>query len=149
MEDLAERPNAVARQAFAFLEVDSDVEFSPPSPANVSGVSRHPRLAAALNRPSRMRETLKHIVPYSSRQRVRKLINRWNRRPFDKAPILDPAIARALRRRYSHEVLAVEEIIGRDLGTWRSRFLIPIGVAHLLHLLDFLDLLDLLGLSLG
>jgi hypothetical protein len=148
-QDLAERPNAVARQAFAFLDVDPDVEFSPPSRTNVQGASRHPRLAAALNRPGVMMATLKHLVPYSSRQRMRNLINRWNRRPFDEAPTLDPAIGRVLRRRYSDDVLAVEEIIGRDLGTWRSRFLIPIGLAHLLHLLDFLDLLDLLGLSLG
>ena len=105
-EDLAERPAAVARQAFAFLEVDPDVELPPPSRANVRGASRHPRLAAALNRPGGMMATLKHLVPYSSRQRMRYLINRWNRRPFEKAPILDPAIARALRRRYCDEILA-------------------------------------------
>ena len=119
-EDLAERPNAVARQAFAFLEVDPDVEFSPPSRANVQGASRHPRLAAALNRPGVMMATLKHLVPYSSRQRMRNLINRWNRRPFDEAPTLDPAIGRVLRRRYYDEILTLEGIIGRDLAMWRS-----------------------------
>ena len=67
-----------------------------------------------------MMTTLKHLVPYSSRQHMRYLINRWNRRPFDKAPILDPAIARALRRRYYDEILTLEEIIGCDLGMWRS-----------------------------
>ena len=105
-EDLAERPGAVARQAFAFLDVDPDVELPPPSPANVGWTPRHPRLAAALNRPGGMMATLKHLVPYSSRQRMRKLINRWNRRPFERAPTLDPAIARALRRRYCDEILA-------------------------------------------
>ena len=113
-EDLAERPAAVARQAFAFLEVDPDVEFSPPSPANVGWTPRCPRLGAALNR------RLKRFVPYSSRQRLGKLINRWISRPFEGAPTIDPAIARALRRRYRDEILAVEEIIGRDLGKWRS-----------------------------
>jgi sulfotransferase family protein len=113
-EDLAERPAAVARQAFAFLEVDPDVEFSPPSPANVGWTPRCPRLGAALNR------RLKRFVPYSSRQRLGKLINRWISRPFEGAPTIDPAIARALRRRYRDEILAVEEIIGRDLGMWRS-----------------------------
>jgi Sulfotransferase domain len=113
-EDLAERPAAVARQAFAFLEVDPDVEFSPPSPANVGWTPRCPRLGAALNR------RLKRFVPYSSRHRVGKLINRWISRPFEGAPTIDPAIARALRRRYRDEILAVEEIIGRDLGMWRS-----------------------------
>jgi Sulfotransferase domain len=117
-EDLAERPGAVARQAFAFLDVDSDVELSTPSRANVRGASRHPRLAAALNRPCPA--ILKHLVPHSRRRRMRNLINRWNWRPFDKAPILDPAIARALRRRYYGEILTLEEIIGRDLGMWRS-----------------------------
>jgi len=113
-EDLAERPAAVARQAFAFLEVDPDVEFSPPSPANVGWTPRCPRLGAALNR------RLKRFVPYSSRQRLGKLINRWISRPFEGAPTIDPASARALRRRYCDEILAVEEIIGRDLGMWRS-----------------------------
>lgn len=113
-EDLAERPAAVARQAFAFLEVDPDVEFSPPSPANVGWTPRCPRLGAALN------QRLKRFVPYSSRQRLGKLINRWISRPFEGAPTIDPAIARALRRRYRDEILAVEEIIGRDLGMWRS-----------------------------
>ena len=75
-EDLAERPDAVARQAFAFLDVDPDVELPPPSPANVGWTPRYPRLAAALNRRDGMMATLKHLVPYSSRQRVRKLINR-------------------------------------------------------------------------
>ena len=113
-EDLAERPAAVARQAFAFLEVDPDVEFSPPSPANVGWTPRCPRLGAALNR------RLKRFVPYSSRQRLGKLINRWISRPFEGAPTIDPTSARALRRRYCDEILAVEEIIGRDLGMWRS-----------------------------
>jgi len=115
-EDLAERPAAVARQAFAFLEVDPDVEFSPPSPANVGWTPRCPRLGAALNR------RLKRFVPYSSRQRLGKLINRWISRPFEGAPTIDPAIARALRRRYHDEIFALEEIIGRDLGMWRSDY---------------------------
>jgi hypothetical protein len=119
-EDLAERPGAVTRQAFAFLDVDTDVDLPAPIPANVRGTPRHPRLAAALNRPGAMMETLKHLVPYSTRQHVRNVINRWNRRPFETAPTLHPAIARALRRRYYDEILAVEKIIGRDLGTWRS-----------------------------
>ena len=75
-EDLAERPDAVARQAFAFLDVDPDVELPPPSPANVGWTPRYPRLAAALNRRDGMMATLKRLVPYSSRQRMRKLINR-------------------------------------------------------------------------
>jgi len=119
-EDLAERPDSVARQAFAFLNVDPEVELPLSSPANVRGTPRHARLAAALNRPGVIMATLKHLVPYTSRQRVRRLINRWNRRPFEKTPTIDPAIARALRRRYYDEILAVEEIIGRDLGMWRS-----------------------------
>jgi hypothetical protein len=119
-EDLAERPDSVARQAFAFLDVDPDVELPLSSPANVGGTPRHARLAAALNRPGVIMATLKHLVPYTSRQRVRRLINRWNHRPFERAPTIDPAIARALRRRYCDEILAVEEIIGRDLGMWRS-----------------------------
>jgi hypothetical protein len=139
-EDLAERPGAVARQAFAFLEVDPDVEFSPPSPANVGWTPRYPRLGAALNRRDGMIGTLKRLVPYSSRQRLGKLINGWNSRPFEAAPTIDPAIARALRRRYYDEILAVEEIIGRDLAMWRSGFLVYIGLANFL---------DLLGLSLG
>jgi len=134
-EDLAERPSTVPRQAFAFLDVDPDVELPTPSRANVCGASRYPRLAAALNRPGAIMATLKHVVPYRTRQRVRKLINRWNRRPFERAPTLDPAIVRALRRRYDNEILAVEEIIGRDLRMWRSDFLVQIGLAHLLGLL--------------
>jgi len=120
-EDLAERPNAVARQVFAFLDVDPDVEFSPPSRANVSWTPRNRRLAAALNpRRGGMIGTLKRLVPRSTRQRLAKLINRWNSRPVERAPTLDPAVARALRRRYCDEILAVEEIVGRDLGMWRS-----------------------------
>ena len=119
-EDLAERPAAVARQAFAFLEVDPDVELPPPSPANVAWTPRYPRLTAALNPRVGMMATLKRLVPYSAGERVARLINRWNRRPIERAPIIDPAIARALRRRYRDEILGVEEIIGRDLGMWRS-----------------------------
>jgi hypothetical protein len=118
-EDLAESPCAVARQAFAFLDVDPDVELPPQSPVNVRAAPRHPRLAAALNRPGGTMATLKHLVPYSTRQRLRSVINRWNRRPFETAPTLDPAIARALRRRYRDDILAVEEIIGRNLRMWR------------------------------
>ena len=67
-----------------------------------------------------MMATLKRLVPYSAGERVARLINRWNRRPIERAPTIDPAIARALRRRYRDEILGVEEIIGRDLGMWRS-----------------------------
>jgi len=122
-EDLAERPNAVARQAFAFLEVDPDVELPTPSPANVRWTPRYPRLAAALKpRRGGMMGTLKRLVPYSTRQRLAKLINRWNSQPPERAPTIDPAIARALRRRYHDEIFALEEIIGRDLGMWRSDY---------------------------
>src|SRR5262249_49571102 len=120
-EDLAERPSAVARQAFAFLDVDPDVEFSPPSRANVSWTPRYRRLAAALNpRRGGMIGTLQRLVPRSTPQRLTKLINRWNSRPVERPPTLAPAVARALRRRYCDEILAVEEIVGRDLGMWRS-----------------------------
>ena len=119
-EDLAERPGAVARQAFAFLDVDPDVELPPPIPANVRGIPRHPRLAAALNRPGAMMGTLKHLVPYSTRQRVRHVLNRWNRRPFEKAPVLDPVIAHALRQRYRDDIFALEQILDCDLTMWRS-----------------------------
>jgi hypothetical protein len=67
-----------------------------------------------------MMGTLKHLVPYSTRQRVRHVLNRWNRRPFEKVPVLDPVIVRALRQRYYDEIPTLEEIIGRDLGMWRS-----------------------------
>ena len=134
-QDLGERPGAVARQVFAFLDVDPDVELPTPSRANVCGASRYPRLAAALNRPGAIMATLKHVVPYRTRQRVRKLINRWNHRPFETVPTLDPGIARALGRRYRDEILTLEEIIGRDLRMWRSDFLVQIGLAHLLGLL--------------
>src|SRR5215472_8158524 len=119
-EDLAERPSAVARQAFEFLDVDPDVELPPPMPANLRGIPRHPRLAAALNRPGAMMETLKHLVPYTTRQRVRYLLNRWNSRPFEKAPVLDPVIAHALRRRYRDDIFALEHILDCDLTMWRS-----------------------------
>src|SRR5262249_4567173 len=120
-EDLAERPNAVAHEAFAFLDVDPDVEFSPPSRANVSWTPRYRRLAAALNpRRGGMIGTLQRLVPRSTPQRLTKLINRWNSRPVERPPTLAPAVARALRRRYCDEILAVEEIVGRDLGMWRS-----------------------------
>ena len=119
-EDLAERPDAVARQVFAFLDVDPDVELPPPTPTNVRGIPRHPRLAAALNRPGAMMGTLKHLVPYSTRQRVRYVLNRWNRRPFEKAPVLDPVIAYALRQRYRDDIFALEQILDCDLTMWRS-----------------------------
>ena len=119
-DDLAEDPGAVARQAFRFLDVDLDVELPSPSPANVRGASRSPRLAAALNRSGAIMATLKHLLPYTTRQRMRHLINRWNRQPFETAPTLDPGIARALARRYRDEILTLEEIIGRDLEMWRS-----------------------------
>jgi len=63
---------------------------------------------------------LKHLLPYTTRQRLRHVINRWNRQPFETAPTLDPGIARALARRYRDEILTLEEIIGRDLEMWRS-----------------------------
>ena len=59
-----------------FLDVDPDVELSPPSPANVALDSALPSTGGGAQRAVGMIATLKRLVPYSTGERLGELINR-------------------------------------------------------------------------
>ena len=110
----------VARRTFAFLGVEPDVPITTGVETNPAAGRRLDWLARLLNKPNRVTNKLKLVIPFIVRQRARDAFNRWNRRPLDRPRSMEPAIERVLRERYAPHIRELEKLIGRDLSRWRT-----------------------------
>ncbi|MGI8777110.1 MAG: sulfotransferase family protein [Acidimicrobiales bacterium] len=112
-DDLTERPAATVAEVFAFLGVDPEVPVDLSTVYNKGGVPRSAALHRLLPGYQRRRQ-LASALPAPIRAAARRV---WhlNQAP---APTLPPEVATRLRALYRDDVLRVERLIGRDLGTW-------------------------------
>ena len=112
-EDLHADPDGLIRDLLSFLGVDP--AFAPDTSRvhGRTGVVRNRALGVLWNRSRRARDSLGPIVPRSVREGVR----RWVLRDMERPP-LDPATRARLVRVFRPDILALEELIGRDLSPW-------------------------------
>lgn len=121
LDDLKREPARAARRVFRFLDLDEDVPVDTDVERNPASALKHPLLGRLLNRPTRVTNLLKRLMPYRLRQRIRDALNDWNRRTLDEdeRPELDAATERELRWEYRKEIERLEGMITRDLSGWK------------------------------
>ncbi len=115
-EDLVLDPKAVVRDMFEFLDVDPEVEIDVSEVHNRSGGTIANPLGRALWTGSyRVRTWLRPHVPRSVRDRAFRVVTRT----LLSMP-LDPGVRRELVGLYRDEILALGQLVDRDLGHWCS-----------------------------
>ncbi len=114
-EDLGADPRGVMRDAYRFLGVDASFEPDTSRRHNPSGVPKSRLLMSVLKRPNPLRDAIKPLLPKGLRGRVSEGLQTHN---LTKAPPLEPELRRRLVELYREDVLALQDLIGRDLSAW-------------------------------
>ena len=117
-EDWKERPQAMLRDLFCFLQVDET--FSPElRHSNVTLLPRNRRLHQLAINSEGIERRLAPILPASGRFRVVSAL-RWFDKRYNLAPPppLDPEIRARLTADYREDILRLQDLIGRDLSHW-------------------------------
>jgi hypothetical protein len=123
-EALTGDPAGVCRATFAFLGVDPDVEVDTSRAHNPSLAPRSrllARVARPQDRPEGLTRRVLDLVPGRARDAVKRRLLAWNRRPSDEreVPVSDEARA-MIREGTRDDVVALEGLLGWDLGAWRD-----------------------------
>jgi len=114
-DDLAARPEATVATIFDYLGVDPTVTVDVAAVynrASVPGGGRLRRFVPDYGRLRRVADALPPPLRTAARQA-------WRRNQVP-APVLDPDLAGRLRKLYDDDIGRLEDLIGRDLGSWRS-----------------------------
>jgi hypothetical protein len=112
-DELASDTAGTMRTIWSFLGVDAGVPVDTARRVNVGGVPRFPALSRTAWRAAAIAQ---RAIPPSRRgsDRATALLDRLAR----PAPVLDPAVARALRERYRSDVERTASLLGWDLAAW-------------------------------
>ncbi len=114
-DDLMERPAEVLHDLFRFLEVDAAFQPDFSRRHNVSLVPAHPIYHNLVVGPSHLKAVVKSVVP----SRPRRRIKRWLPDSRLTRPDAIPPAARALLMdAYRDDILALQDLLQRDLGRW-------------------------------
>lgn len=116
LDDLAADPTGVFREVLRFLEIAED--FTPEfRRVNASKTTRSKSLQDQLMRPNRLVKTLSNAVPRRIRPRVRARLIRANTK-MGQRPQMDERQRKELSQFFRSEVLALQDLIKRDLSSW-------------------------------
>lgn len=104
----------VLKDIYSFIGVDSNFAPDVSTKHNVSLVPKHASLDKFLHRPGRFGEMARMVIPRSLGRRVKNLLDKKNKT----RPHLDSALRRELIEAYEDDILALQNLIGRDLSEW-------------------------------
>jgi hypothetical protein len=120
-DELFANPGLALRGIFAFLGVKEDVAIDTAVRYNVSGALRSRKLYTPLDHfifhPSPLEKCIKSLVPLHLRKRWASRAIGMLTRPMP----LDPRIYAQLKQDFAEEVDKLEELLHRDLRSWRSQ----------------------------
>ncbi len=114
-EDLGDDPRGVMRDVYRFLGVDASFEPDTSRRHNPSGVPKNRLLMSVLKRPNPLKAAARSLLPRKARARLSSALQERN---LSEAPPLDPQARRRLVGLYQEDVLALQDLIGRDLSAW-------------------------------
>jgi hypothetical protein len=112
-EDLHADPAGLTRDLLSFLDVDPDRPLDTSRVHGRTGLVRNRTLGVLWTHSRRARDSLRPVVP----RRVRAGVRRWALRDMERPP-LDPVTRARLVRVFRPDILALEELIDRDLSAW-------------------------------
>lgn len=120
-EDLRDKAAGLVQNICRFLEVDDsfvpDMSIRP----NKSGMPKNPLLHQLLTKPNLVKSLLKPLFPANLRQKIQheNLVT----------PPLSIEVRQELSELYREDIIACQELIGRDLSRWlKSPVAVPAGV---------------------
>jgi Sulfotransferase family len=114
-DDLRDDAPGLLRDLHGFLGVDPGFVPDTTERRGVTGVVANPALRAVWKRAARARRVVRPILPV----RVRDSAYRWVVRDLVRPP-MPKDVAAELRERLRPEILALQDLIGRDLSHWLS-----------------------------
>ena len=117
-DDLISDPRGVTFDVLEFLGLETSVEINTDKSYNRTGNSRSRRLARFLNRPSRVKNIMKHLVPDALRIAIRLKIIDIN---TSSKPEIDEDSRKYLNEYFSSDIIEFERLIGRKTG-WSRPF---------------------------
>jgi Sulfotransferase domain len=115
-DDLQADPVGFMRELFRFLEVDD--AFVPDTSVryNASGSARS-RLLRPLFRKSALTKALRRTLPEPLARRAASFREAWRSRELSKPP-MPLQLRQKLVAKYRSDILALQDLIGRDLSRW-------------------------------
>ena len=117
-DDLRRAPGDVARELYAFLEVDPGFRPDLETPHNIGGVPSNMAVERVLTSHA-LRRAVEPLVP----TRAANWVRRVRTRNLQKAPPLPRELRAELLEVFRDDILKTSELVGRDLGAWLS----PVG----------------------
>ncbi len=114
-EDLKADPQGVVREVFSFLGIDPDVPVDTDIQLTVSGVPKVKGLHWLLAGRNPIKRVLAPLLPKRLVKTLRKAKNANLERQF-----ITTEERAALLPAFEEDILALEELLGRDLGHWRT-----------------------------
>ena len=114
-EEMIERPGDVIAGLFEWLSL-SPLHIENLPKLNAAGSNRWPWLQRLLDGRSGGKRLGKRIIPLATRQSIRKMTERLNRRPIA-LPELSLSYRRTLEARFYEDVATLSEWTGRDLSS--------------------------------
>lgn len=115
-DDLKDNFTGTMNRLFRFLEVNPKVRIKP-RVSNAYSSTRSQLLKRMMSLSSPIRQVAKYLVPVPYREGFKRSLRKANRKQTAYPPMRADT-RRALKARYREEMLAFEEIIGRDLSQW-------------------------------
>jgi hypothetical protein len=116
-DDIRNDVNSVCSSIFTFLGIDNDLNIDDAVMHNsITGEPVVKWLVAGLLSQNAVKRTLASIMPKKLRMVILYLIVK----PLIKRKSLDPDIHRKLSAYFEEDILALEELIARDLSGWRK-----------------------------
>ncbi len=116
-EDWRDTPQAMLRDLFCFLEVDTG--FVPAiRQSNVTRLPSSRRLHRLAVAPDRIERRLAPFLPARARRAIVSAVRRFDDRYNLAPPPLDPEIRARLTAGYREDILKLQDLIGRDLSHW-------------------------------
>jgi hypothetical protein len=113
-DDFVMDPTRFLQDIYEFLEIETAFKADISLRHNVTGVPRNRLLGRLLVRPNRLRSTAKLLIPKRLRHDLGQKINQ----SLIKKPTLDGETRSKLVSSYKEEILALQDLIGRDLSAW-------------------------------
>ena len=113
-DDFKTDPLASVRSCFRFLSLPEDFTPDMRRRPNRSGVPRIAWIQRGLSLQGRIKKTISSILPERIKGSTATLVQRWNLR----RPPLEQAVRERLIALYRDDVLALAELLDRDLNDW-------------------------------
>jgi len=113
--DLKQNPNAVCQKTFDFLGVDPTFFVQDFTAQNISKVPKNQLVGKLIKKGKTVKSIATNILPATVLEPVMQVVKDHL---YDSKPKLANDMKQALSEQYKEDVLALEQLINRDLSAW-------------------------------